>query len=69
VDTLVFITVASLAGVFPWVIFPSLLLTNYLFKCGVEILMTPATYWAVGYLKKAENEDYYDRQTRFTLTG
>jgi hypothetical protein len=31
--------------------------------------MTPATYWAVGYLKKAENEDYYDRQTRFTLTG
>jgi hypothetical protein len=69
VDTLVFITVASLAGVFPWVIFPSLLLTNYLFKCGVEILMTPATYWAVGYLKKAENEDYFDRQTRFTLTG
>jgi uncharacterized integral membrane protein (TIGR00697 family) len=69
VDTLVFITVASLAGVFPWVIFPSLLLTNYLFKCGVEIVMTPATYWSVGYLKKAENEDYYDRQTKFTLAG
>ncbi len=69
VDTLVFVTVASLAGVFPWVIFPSLLLTNYLFKCGVEALMTPVTYWVVGFLKKTEDEDFYDRQTRFTLTG
>jgi uncharacterized integral membrane protein (TIGR00697 family) len=69
VDTLVFVTVASLAGVFPWVIFPSLLITNYLFKCGVEILMTPVTYWVVGFLKKTENEDYYDRQTRFRLAG
>ncbi len=69
VDTLVFITVASLAGVFPWVIFPSLLLTNYLFKCGVEVLMTPVTYWVVGFLKRAENEDYYDRGTRFRLAG
>jgi uncharacterized integral membrane protein (TIGR00697 family) len=69
VDTLVFVTVASLAGVFPWVIFPSLVITNYLFKCGVEILMTPVTYWVVGFLKKAENEDYYDRQTRFRLAG
>jgi queuosine precursor transporter len=69
VDTLVFVTVASLAGVFPWVIFPSLMITNYLFKCGVEILMTPVTYWVVGFLKKAENEDYYDRQTKFRLAG
>jgi uncharacterized integral membrane protein (TIGR00697 family) len=69
VDTLVFVTVASLAGVFPWVIFPSLVITNYLFKCGVEILMTPVTYWVVGFLKKAENEDYYDRQTKFRLAG
>jgi hypothetical protein len=69
VDTLVFITVASLAGVFPWVIFPSLLLTNYLFKCGVEVVMTPVTYWVVGFLKKAENEDYFDRGTRFRLAG
>jgi uncharacterized integral membrane protein (TIGR00697 family) len=69
VDTLVFITVASLVGVFPWVLFPSLLLTNYIFKVGVETLMTPVTYWAVAFLKKSENEDYYDRETRFTLAG
>ncbi len=69
VDTLVFITVASLVGVFPWGLFPSLLLTNYIFKVGVETLMTPVTYWAVAFLKKSENEDYYDRETRFTLAG
>lgn len=69
VDTVVFITVASLTGVFPWVLFPSLVLTNYIFKCFVEVVMTPVTYWAVGFLKKAENEDFYDRDTRFTLTG
>jgi uncharacterized integral membrane protein (TIGR00697 family) len=69
VDTLVFITVASLVGVFPWVLFPSLLLTNYSIKVGVETLMTPVTYWAVAFLKKSENEDYYDRETRFTLAG
>jgi uncharacterized integral membrane protein (TIGR00697 family) len=69
VDTLVFITVASLVGVFPWILFPSLLLTNYIFKVGVETLMTPVTYWAVAFLKKSENEDYYDRETRFTLAG
>jgi hypothetical protein len=27
--------------------------------------MTPVTYAAVGFLKKKENEDYYDRETDF----
>jgi hypothetical protein len=31
--------------------------------------MTPVTYWVVGFLKKAENEDYFDRGTRFRLAG
>ena len=44
VDTLVFVAVASLFGVFPWSLFLTLVLTNYLFKCGVEALMTPFTY-------------------------
>jgi uncharacterized integral membrane protein (TIGR00697 family) len=65
VDTVVFVVVASVFGVFPWSLFLSLLVTNYLFKCGVEVLMTPVTYVFVGYLKKAENEDYYDRETNF----
>lgn len=65
VDTAVFVVVASAFGVFPWSLFLTLTLTNYLFKCGVEALMTPVTYGVVGYLKKAENEDYYDRETNF----
>lgn len=65
VDTAVFVAVASAFGVFPWSLFLTLTLTNYLFKCGVEALMTPVTYWIVGYLKEAENEDYYDRETNF----
>jgi hypothetical protein len=29
--------------------------------------MTPATYWVVAKLKHAENEDYYDTNTRFNI--
>jgi hypothetical protein len=65
VDTVMFVAVASAFGVFPWSLFLTLTVTNYLFKCGVEALMTPVTYGVVGFLKKVENEDYYDRGTNF----
>jgi uncharacterized integral membrane protein (TIGR00697 family) len=49
---------------------PGLLLgvmvTQYLLKSGWEIVMTPATYRVVGFLKRAEQEDFYDRDTNFT---
>ena len=66
VDTFIFVLIATLAGVFPWSAFASLVLTNYLFKVGVEALFTPVTYWVVNSLKKAEKEDYFDIGTRFT---
>ena len=65
VDTVVFVVVASLFSVFPWSLFTTLIVTNYLFKCSVEALMTPVTYLVVGFLKRVENEDYYDRDTNF----
>lgn len=65
VDTVVFVVVASGFGVFPWSLFLTLTVTNYIFKCAVEALMTPVTYMVVGTLKKAEAEDYYDRGTNF----
>jgi uncharacterized integral membrane protein (TIGR00697 family) len=65
VDTAIFVVVASLFGVFPWSLFITLTVTNYLFKCGVEALMTPITYVVVNALKRMENEDYYDRGTNF----
>jgi uncharacterized integral membrane protein (TIGR00697 family) len=65
VDSAVFVTIASAFGVFPWSLFATLVLTNYLFKTTMEALMTPVTYAVVSRLKKVENEDYYDRDTDF----
>ena len=63
-DTALFIAIAF------WGLFsPSLMLTlivsNYIFKCGVEILFTPVTYGLTRWLKHQENEDFYDRYTNF----
>ncbi|MHB1119733.1 MAG: queuosine precursor transporter [Bellilinea sp.] len=66
VDTTIFILVATAFGVFPWELFGTLVITNYVFKVGIEALMTPATYWIVNHLKRAENEDYFDTDTRFS---
>ncbi len=66
IDSLIFIAIASLAGVFPWSLFWTLTLTNYIFKVGIEVIMTPFTYWAAARLKRAESVDFYDRGTRFT---
>lgn len=69
VDSLIFVGVACLVGVFPWSLFFTLVVANYIFKCLIEMLMTPVTYWVVAKLKRAENEDYYDIKTRFSLIG
>lgn len=66
VDTVVFVFIATLAGVFQWQIFASLIITNYFFKVGVEVLFTPLTYQVVNFLKKAEDEDFYDIGTRYS---
>jgi uncharacterized integral membrane protein (TIGR00697 family) len=64
-DTLVFYPLAFL-GIWS----PHLLLTvmagNYLVKVLWEVFATPLTYQVVGFLKRQENEDYYDRDTDFT---
>lgn len=65
-DTFTFILVASALRVFPWEIFWSLTVTNYIFKVGVEALMTPVTYWVVNHLKKAEGVDVFDEGTKFS---
>jgi uncharacterized integral membrane protein (TIGR00697 family) len=41
-------------------------ITQYILKSAWEVLMTPATYQLVGFLKRAEHEDFYDRATNFT---
>ena len=63
-DTILFITIAFW-GIFPTPVIISLIISNYLFKLGVEAVFTPVTYKVVSFLKKAEHEDYYDRKTNF----
>ena len=43
-----------------------IIIAQYILKTTWEIVMTPVTYKVVGFLKRKENEDYYDRDTNFT---
>lgn len=59
-DTFIFISIASVAGVFPWEIFWSLVIANYLIKCFFEVVLTPLNYLVCGVLKRKEDLDVYD---------
>jgi uncharacterized integral membrane protein (TIGR00697 family) len=59
-DTMIFCMVAFY-GALPSGLLWAVIISNYIFKCSVEILFTPLTYLIVGFLKKKENEDHYDR--------
>lgn len=43
----------------------TVIVAQYLLKTGWEIVMTPFTYKIVNFLKRKENEDYYDIATDF----
>ena len=63
-DSGVFISLAFY-GTMPKETLGELILTQWLVKSAYEALVTPFTYLAVNYLKRAEGEDYYDRKTNF----
>jgi hypothetical protein len=65
VDSVAFVIIATLFGVFPWEIAASLIVANYIFKVFIEVAMTPLTYRIVNFLKRAEREDYFDVDTNF----
>ena len=65
IDSLVFYPLAFY-GVWTSDQIIEVLFTNYALKVGWEAAMTPFTYRIVNFLKRAENEDYYDRTTDFT---
>ncbi|HTR00694.1 MAG TPA: queuosine precursor transporter [Candidatus Acidoferrum sp.] len=65
VDSLLFYPVAF-AGIWSFDTLFAVIVFNWGFKITVEIVMTPVTYLIVGWLKKAEGEDYFDDQTNFT---
>jgi len=66
-DSVVFVSIASLAGVFGWELFLTLVLTNYFLKLAMEVIVTPATYAAVRLLKKTEGIDVYDEDVKYRL--
>ena len=53
------------SGLIPDERLPQIMLVQFLTKVGVEVVFTPVTYKVVGALKRAEHEDYYDRDTDF----
>jgi uncharacterized integral membrane protein (TIGR00697 family) len=65
VDSLVFYPVAFF-GVWSNHLVMQVMVSNYIVKVLWEAIVTPATYQVVGFLKKAEQEDYYDVGTDFT---
>ena len=65
VDSIVFYPIAFY-GIWATDSLMTVLLFNFLFKISVEVVMTPVTYGVVNFLKRAENEDFYDKRTDFT---
>ena len=52
-------------GIWPDEQVAKIALAQYLLKTAWEVLMTPVTYRVVAALKRAEDEDWYDRNTDF----
>lgn len=66
VDSLLFYPLAFWgSGIIPDEQLPAVMLAQFVAKVGVEVAFTPLTYRIVAWLKRAENEDYYDRDTDF----
>jgi queuosine precursor transporter len=65
VDSVIFYPVAF-AGIWTGETLVAVIAFNWAFKVSVEVVMTPATYAIVGWLKRHEREDFYDVRTNFT---
>jgi uncharacterized integral membrane protein (TIGR00697 family) len=66
VDSLLFYPLAFYGGgIIPDDRLPLVMAAQFAGKVAVEVLFTPVTYKVVGWLKRAEQEDYYDVRTDF----
>lgn len=67
VDSMLFYPLAFYGtGIIPDEALPKVMLVQFAAKVGVEVMFTPATYALVGWLKRHEGVDHYDRDTKFT---
>jgi len=66
VDSALFYPLAFYGGgIIPDEKLPLVMLAQFVAKVSVEVAFTPVTYKVVGWLKRAEREDYYDRDMDF----
>jgi queuosine precursor transporter len=66
VDTTIFMPLAFWnSGIIPNDKIPLMIGAQIIAKIGVEIAFTPAVYKIVAFLKRAEQTDYYDKNTDF----
>ncbi len=63
-DTFIFVIIAF-GGTIPMRELGLMMIFNYVFKCGTEVVFTPVTYAVVGFLKRREQVDTYDVDTSF----
>lgn len=54
------------SGIMPNELVLKLMVTQFVAKTLVEIFFLPVTFWVVARIKRAENEDYFDRGTDFS---
>ena len=67
VDSMLFYPLAFWGtGIIPNEALPKVMLAQFVAKVVVEVAFTPVTYAIVGWLKRAEGIDHYDRDTKFT---
>lgn len=66
VDTVMFVPLAFWnTGIIPNDKIPLIIGAQIIGKILVEVVFTPVVYKVVAFLKRAENEDYYDKNTDF----
>ena len=65
IDSAIFYPIAFL-GIWETDLVIKVMIGNYFLKVGWETIATPITYRCVNFLKRAEHEDYYDRDTNFS---
>jgi hypothetical protein len=66
IDSMLFYPLAFYnSGLIPNEILLKIMVTQFVAKVAVEVACTPITYVVVAWLKRAENEDFYDRRTDF----
>ncbi len=62
----VIVAIVAFAGIMPWSVIISVILTGWFGKTAYEIIMLPLTTCIVKKLKRAEGVDFFDTNTDFT---